>query len=134
MQLNTVQWISLPREVRLKLIEIFDIPRSSDTEVENNTVITDGYTHRDLATITVEKMQAYLLDTTEEDYFKLFHRVLGEIQIILDAEEAKKNPPIVINTNVEEITNETKETKQEQTTASKRVRTKSSDNKKESKS
>lgn len=97
MQLNTVQWISLPLEIRAKLVEIFNIPRSASTEVENNTVVTDGYTHKDLAVITVEKMQAFLLDTVEEDYFKLFHRVLDAIKPA--AEVLKDETVEIINAN-----------------------------------
>lgn len=112
MQLNTVQWISLPIQIRVRLVEIFDIPRSGNTEVENNQVVTDGYTHKDLAKITEEKMQGFLLDTTEGDYFKLFHRVLDVLHEQLRKEEQEAiDQAIIINTK-EEIKNETKEDKQ----------------------
>lgn len=117
MQLNTVQWISLPSETRSKLVEVFNIPRSGNTEVEDQTVVTDGYTHRDLSTITIEKMQGFLLDTIEDDYFKLFHRVLDAIkppEITLEDSieiEETATEAVIINTN-DIIQDETKEGEQ----------------------
>ncbi len=111
MQLNTVQWLSLPLETRNKLVEIFNIPRSSSTEVEDNRVVSDGYTHHDLAYITIEAMQGFLLDTVENDYFKLFHRVLDAIkpeepkieEIVIVEDAASEGLPVpepeIINTN-----------------------------------
>lgn len=126
-QLNTAQWISLPYKTRQKLVEIFDIPRSKFTEVEGNVIVTDGHTNQDLEAITVEAMQGYLLDTIEEDFFKLFHRVLDAVNTEIDKQDRENllliEPEVIeiteveiINTN-QEITNEPiiKETQQEQT-------------------
>lgn len=64
--------------VRLRLKEIFDVPRSTGTEVHNQTVISDGHTHKDLANITIEKMQAFL-ETKEKDFFKLWNATAGKV-------------------------------------------------------
>ncbi len=77
-QLNTVQWVSLPINIRMRLVQLFHIPRSSGSLVQDNKVVSDGYTHDDLARITVEKMQA-LLDSDEKDFFKLFQMVTDSL-------------------------------------------------------
>lgn len=51
------QWMSLPREIRLELRRLFDIPQSNVVEVRDNTVITDGVTNDDLQVITLEKLK-----------------------------------------------------------------------------
>lgn len=104
MQINTFQWVSLPQETRNRLIEIFSLKKSGHVEVENKTVMTDGYTNQDLAGITVEKMQEYT-GTDEEEYFSLFKAVLAKIEGEM-VEELKKE--------IEESQNE--ESKDEPTT------------------
>ncbi len=78
-QLNTVQWISLPITTRMRLVQLFNIPRSSGSLVQDNKVISDGYTHNDLLHISVEKMQK-LLDTDEKDFFVLFEQVVKTLE------------------------------------------------------
>lgn len=156
MQLNTVQWVSLPLETRLKLVDIFDIPRSGNTEVEDNKIITDGYTHQDLAHITIEKMQGFLLDTVTDDYFGLFQRILDvineeavkpelsdkqEVEIIhtpcgkkIEECICKDTQVEIINANEIKKDEQTKEGDQIKGSTPKRTRTKSGSNKKESKS
>ncbi len=152
MQINTVQWVNLDSRIRVKLVEIFDIPRSGHTEVEDNKIITDGFTNTDLTAITIEKMQGYLLDTTEEDYFKLFNSVLDVIKNQLSEEDraseilkAELKPQTVqirgegvinpdgsvettkveiINTKEEIKSNEPEEQKTEQVKGTNRTRTK----------
>lgn len=82
-QLTRPQWLSLPIEVRNKLVLLFAIPRSGFTEVQDSTVVSDGYTHEDLTHITVEKMQV-LLDSDEKDFFALFEEIIINTQASLD--------------------------------------------------
>lgn len=72
------QWVSLPPEIRLRLVKIFDIPRSAGTHVENGVVTTDGYTYQDLKGITVEKMNNFLGGPIELDYFTLLNAVIDK--------------------------------------------------------
>lgn len=78
-QLTIPQWLSLTAEQRASLKVLFQIPRSSGTLVEDNRVVTDGYTHPDLAHITVEKMQDFTGKTKEEDFYKLFSLTLEKV-------------------------------------------------------
>ncbi len=78
-QLNTVQWVSLPIDIRMRLVQLFNIPRSSGSLVQDNKVVSDGYTHNDLMHISVEKMQK-LLDTDEKDFFVLFEQVVKTLE------------------------------------------------------
>lgn len=78
-QLNTHDWISLPPQVRAKLVKIFNIPRSGVGHVDYTSSgpvqSSDGHTHEDLKAISVEAMQRYLV-STETDFSKLFEGVL----------------------------------------------------------
>lgn len=87
-QLTTTQWLALPADVKTRLKELFAIPRSAGTQVNDNVVTSDGYTHADLAHITIDKMLDYLgyLPPEEEgelskevDFFNIFHDVLDKI-------------------------------------------------------
>lgn len=76
-------WISLPREERTKLAQLFSIPRSGEVIVRTggvvdgkivNEVTSDGYTPKDLYAITIPKMQE-VTGLMIDDFYKLFGRV-----------------------------------------------------------
>ncbi len=75
-QLSTHQWLQIPQPVRVTLASLFGIKRSEGSFIEGNIVKSDGHTYHDLAVITVPAMQAYLLDTHETDFFRLFDRIV----------------------------------------------------------
>lgn len=50
----------LDREVRLHLVDVFNIRRSGVIEIRDQTVVTDGYTLEDLDAITQEAMARYI--------------------------------------------------------------------------
>ncbi len=76
--LSNHTWVSLPNEVRHKIRVAFQIPRSSNTVVDDGKIITDGTTDEDLKHLTTEKMQTYLGDTST-DYHKLFDKVIAKV-------------------------------------------------------
>jgi hypothetical protein len=78
-QLTIPQWLSFSYQIKQRLIEIFNIPKSSGSLVENNKVISDGHTHNDLLSISVEKMQEYL-NSTETDFYALFNAILEKLE------------------------------------------------------
>ena len=82
--LSKPQWLELPHETRLKLIEIFKIPRSEGGHITYSMygadVESDGHSHEDLKEITIERMQAYL-GSTETDFFDLFNTLLEKIKV-----------------------------------------------------
>ena len=80
-QLSTHDWLEQPMEIRVKLREIFSIPRSQGTILENNTVKSDGTTYQDLSVLTAEKMQEYI--GGEGDFHSLFLRVIEKIKLDL---------------------------------------------------
>lgn len=85
--LSTPQWLSLPQPVRLRLVELFGVRRSSGSQVQDNVVISDGHTMDDLKAINVGTMQMFL-NSKETDYYTLFNQVLEVI-------EAELVPPVV---------------------------------------
>lgn len=77
-QISIPQWLSIDQKVRLKLVEVFELPRTGYTHVQDGVVTTDGYKHEDLAHLTVAKMQDYINNHKEEDFFKLLDRTLNQ--------------------------------------------------------
>jgi len=71
-------WVSLPTEVRNRIRAVFSIPKSEATEVNDGRIVSDGTSYNDLATLTTEKMQAYLEDSGN-DFHKLFDKVVAKI-------------------------------------------------------
>jgi hypothetical protein len=94
-QLTTAQWLELSPVIRSKFADRFDLKRSAGTMIHYSdgkaNIISDGYTHGDLAKVTVETMQT-LLGTTEINFWKLLEdtvalfekEVLNEAQAIVD--------------------------------------------------
>ncbi len=78
-QVSVHDWLALPMLTRVKLREIFSIPKSTGSLVEGNVVKSDGTTFTDLKAITVEKMQAYLDHTEVDDFVKLFNGCVDKI-------------------------------------------------------
>ena len=88
-QLTQPQWLELSHEVRGKLIKIFDIPRTEPTKTTQGlipgkgvvtTVLSDGHSHKDLAHVTVERMQEFLGNYHLTDFFALFGEILNRIE------------------------------------------------------
>lgn len=86
-QLTQLQWIELSREVKDKLIDIFHIPRTEPTKInqglidgkQQTVVLSDGHSHKDLSVITVKAMQEYLGNYNLTDFYALFNEVLNRI-------------------------------------------------------
>lgn len=87
-QVTTSQWLGLNKNTKDKLREVFFIPKSGVVEVVVNefgksTIMSDGTTHKDLATITIEKMRDFIgqeLTTLEETFNSLFEKVVTKIE------------------------------------------------------
>lgn len=84
-QLTTVQWLELPIEIRGKLREIFNIPKSTGAQILNKTVVSDGFTHQDLSVVTVEAMQAFLRSDVD-DFWKLMEMTLKRVYEMRDTD------------------------------------------------
>lgn len=85
-QLSYAIWLSLPNEVRHKLVTLFDIPRSGMTIVDYRAtgavVTSDGYTAPDLQAISLSRMQS-LLGSESDNYYKLFEEVVTNIDSLI---------------------------------------------------
>lgn len=85
-QLSYNIWLSLPFEVRHKLVTLFDIPRSGRTVVEYRAtgavVTSDGFTAPDLQSISLSKMQS-LLGSDSDNFYKLFEIVVTNLDALL---------------------------------------------------
>lgn len=90
-RLSPQQWLELDTTTRLLVAQIFNLKRSEGSMVQGNRLVSDGHTYHDLSLITVPAMQAYLLDTLETDFFKLFKRVVDVVKTEgFDAESSTK--------------------------------------------
>ena len=78
------QWKDIPQEIRLKLVDIFQIPRSGQSIVDGGVIKEDGRNENDLALgLTVDKMRDYLeigLSPASLDYDHLLKAVLAKVQ------------------------------------------------------
>lgn len=114
-QITTSQWLLLPFEVRQYLVTEFKIPRSSYTLVQDNKVMADGYTHDDLATITIEKMQ-HFTGSKETNFYTLFDQVFAvieekrqaktQLELTRKAEEQEAEVKALQEITAEQITNQ----------------------------
>ncbi len=95
-QLFSYQWRRLTPEIRGKLTEIFEIPRTGRAVVVSygNTadVQSDGYTEADLATVTLEKINNYL-GIEESDFNQAFTNLINKLndEITISREESKQD-------------------------------------------
>lgn len=76
-------WLELPVEVRAALAKTFGLVRSSGAVVEQlngkMVVKSDGYSDKDLAGITVEKLQDFLKEKKEKDFWKLMEVAIEQV-------------------------------------------------------
>lgn len=105
-QISIPQWLSIDQKVRLKLVEVFELPRTGYTHVQDGVVTTDGYKHEDLAHLTVAKMQDYINNHKEEVFFKLLDRTLNQVTRQVRGDEILNDgkppaPPAVAKLTIE---------------------------------
>lgn len=72
-------WVSLPTDVRMRVRNLFDIPRSSNVMVNDGRLDTDGTTPEDFKSLTIDKMQLFTGEKSD-DFHMLFNRTLEIIQ------------------------------------------------------
>lgn len=77
-QLTTFEWLKLSYETRQLLVVQFNITRSVPAHVENNQVVSDGHSSKDLSVLNVESLQKFL-ESTETDFTKLFNNTLKKL-------------------------------------------------------
>ncbi len=85
--LSQAVWLNLSLATRQKLVKLFSLPKTGTPMVsvgaQGATVISDGYSIHDFASITVWKMQA-LLNEDSEDFYYLFDNILDNLDELLD--------------------------------------------------
>lgn len=96
-QVSVHDWLALSMPVRIKMREIFHIPKSKGSLVEGNVVKSDGTTYEDLKTITIPKMQEYLESIESDNFVELFNKCVEKI------EEADKELEPVEKVNVTQL-------------------------------
>jgi hypothetical protein len=88
-QITVPLWLSVTKETRDKLRELFLIPKSASCEVVTNEmgvgiVISDGTTNVDLQQLSVPKMIDYLgTAAIDETVYDLFKRCIEKIETIV---------------------------------------------------
>ncbi len=95
-QVNVHDWLALKMQTRIKLREVFAIPKSKGSLVEGNVVKSDGTTHEDLQAVTLAKMQEYLGSengTPGGDFAALFNACVDKIEEIDKEMEKIPEPP-----------------------------------------
>lgn len=92
-QVSVHDWLQLPMDIRQKLAVIFNLNRSGGNILEDNVVISDGYSHKDLAAITVDAMQKYLETYEINDFVTLFDLVIDKVSYKEPEPEPEKPDP-----------------------------------------
>lgn len=101
-KLSPNQWLEFSRPVRERLAEIFSIPKSKGALVENNKVLSDGYTFEDLTAITVPKMQEYL-SSEELDFMQLLTNTVSKIQLEIDTADQEERTKLAESQRTTEV-------------------------------
>jgi hypothetical protein len=96
-QIVIPQWMQASQEVRLKMREIFGIVQSSHTEVAGGVLITDGVTHKDLESLSVEKMQDFT-GLEGKTIYDLFRETVSKIE-----QQIEDGKPKVVETEKKTI-------------------------------
>lgn len=122
-QLSYVAWMSLPVETRQKLVALFVIEKTGESVVHVGAMTggnisgehkSDGYTPKDLAIISLEKMQE-ITGSKNDNFYELFGQLVKDID---DYVESDQVPPSFENDNIaaglgtvapEEVVQEAKE-------------------------
>lgn len=96
-QLSYAIWLTLPPEIKHKLVTLFDIPRSGRTVVEYRAtgavVTSDGYTAPDLQSISLAKMQG-LTGSDSDNFYKLFEVVILNLDALLGGTIVAPTAPV----------------------------------------
>lgn len=90
-QITEHEWLKLPWQQRIKLIEVFKIPQSSFTHVSAGEVVTDGHTNKDLSAISISAMQEYV-GSKSDNFVELFAATLKKIDPPAPNEERTPAP------------------------------------------
>ncbi len=73
-------WLNLNIQTKLKLAEMFSIPRRGTVETINGFgMVQDGFVHSDLAVITRESMQEKGIKF-DEDFYKMFKALVESVE------------------------------------------------------
>ena len=87
-QITIPQWLALPSAYRLKIAEVFSVPKSEGVHVEKfgeeAHVVCDGHTHADLSVIDSKELSLFIeKEIPEGDPFAVFFSLWSEmVQVI----------------------------------------------------
>jgi len=110
------KWLDLPINIRHEIARIFSISKKNPTHVQDNVVVSDGYTVKDVeSALSVANIQDYLQDYVFDDINILFDTLVYRIEnpiVLPPKEEIPDIEPIVTKLEVKPIkTNVKKQTK-----------------------
>lgn len=78
-QLTRVIWLALSVGERQQLAETFNLVRSGASHVVSNKVESDGFRDEDLEAVTIEKMQEFT-ENSSDDFSTLFDLTLEQLR------------------------------------------------------
>ncbi len=76
--LSRAIWLGLPVETRMKIATIFNMKKTTGTEVFGTRVVCDGYTEESFQVITIEKLQE-VTGKKSTDFYELFNLLVNQI-------------------------------------------------------
>lgn len=107
--LSPTIWLQLKQETRKQIADTFGLVKSTGTTVTNGEVVCDGYTVKDLAELTLEKMKAFTNNESNDFYFQ-FTKVVNwfepkETDMAIKNEEVKPLEDLTKKTHVKRTKN-----------------------------
>lgn len=101
-------WMSLPKDIRHRLMVVFDIQKSGITEIRDQDVVSDGVTNADLSAITLQKMNEYI--GSEENFARAWEITLAKARYELNPPEIEIGVGLIEENKTEELNDNNKET------------------------
>ena len=83
------EWLALSFYERQKFAETFSVKKSGGVVMQDNTILSDGYSMEDLMAINVESMRKFL-ESDETDFYKLYQSCIERFKIKEEEERKDK--------------------------------------------
>ncbi len=97
------KWLDLPINTRHEIARIFNITKKNPTHVQDNVIVSDGYTVKDVeSALSVANMQDYLQTAGISDFNILFDTLVYNIENPITFEVVKEPIPTVLVVKAEE--------------------------------
>lgn len=90
--INQYEWLKLHPEVRNRIAIRLQIPRSEPVHIHGDRVVSDGHNSQDLASVTLEALQA-VSKSKLANFDRVFDILVKQVEEELEKEKPKPSKP-----------------------------------------